>query len=61
MAERTIKTVLKLEGVEQYRAEIRSICSDLKYLDKHIEVVNKSLAQLNESMRELAKLRKDAI
>lgn len=61
MPERTVKTKLILEGGEQYRSEVQAICTDLKRLGRHTEDVNKSIAQLNKSLRELAELRKQTI
>lgn len=61
MPKHTIKTSLELVGGDQYRAEIKSVCADLKYLGKHIEAVNQSVTQLNKSLRELVELRKQAI
>lgn len=60
MSDRYIKTSLKLEGGEQYRAEVNAICADLKYLGKCIEAVDKSVTQLNQSLSELIKLRKQS-
>lgn len=57
MRERTIKTTLQLEGGERYRAEVKAICTDLECLGRHIDTVQKRVAQLNESLKELIKLR----
>lgn len=60
MPDRYIKTSLKLEGGEQYRAEVNAICSDLKSLSKCIEAVNESVTKLNESYGKFIELRKQA-
>lgn len=60
MSDRTIKTTLKLEGEEQYRAGVKAICADIEYLHKCIETVDKSVTQLNESFGKLIELRKQA-
>lgn len=60
MPDRYIKTSLKLEGGEQYLAEVNAICADLKHLSKCIETVNDSVTQLNQSFGKLIELRKQA-
>lgn len=61
MKQNEIKTCITFDGGELYRTEIRTTCKELELLREHVEAVNKSVTQLNSSLRELSELRKAAI